>query len=47
MTAWFYLVHVELALTSGQFSVAGGELSNEVVTADKQKIAAGMARLEN
>lgn len=27
-----YLVDVELALASGQFPVAGGELSNEVVT---------------
>lgn len=38
MTARFYLVHVELALTSGQFPVAGGELSDEVVAADKQNI---------
>lgn len=44
MTARFYLVHVELALTSGQFSVAGGKLSDKIVTADKQNIPAGLAR---
>lgn len=33
----FYLVHVELALTSGQFSVAGGELTNKVMTANRQQ----------
>lgn len=31
----FYLVDVELALASGQFSVAGGELSDKVVTGRK------------
>lgn len=33
----FYLVHVELVLTSGQFSVAGCELSNKVVTVGKME----------
>lgn len=47
VTARFYLVHVELALTSGQFSVAGGELSDEVMTADEQNIWEGLTRLEN
>lgn len=32
ISAVFYLVDVELALASGQFSVAGGELANEVMT---------------
>lgn len=32
-----YLVHVELALTSGQFSVAGGELTNKVMTAESSE----------
>lgn len=47
ITAQVYLVHVELVLTSGQFSVASGEFSDEVVTADIQNIAAGLTRLEN
>lgn len=47
VTARFYLIHVELALTSGQFSVAGGELSDEVMTADEQNIREGLTRLEN
>ena len=29
---FFYLIDVELALASGEFSVAGGELANEVMT---------------
>lgn len=33
-----YLIDVELVLTPGQLSVTGGELSNEVVSADESKI---------
>lgn len=33
--SWFYLIDIELALPSGQFSVAGGELSNKVMTERK------------
>lgn len=33
--SWFYLIDIELALPSGQFSVAGGELSNKIMTARK------------
>lgn len=31
----FYLIDIELALASGQFSVAGGELSDKVMTGRK------------
>lgn len=44
MTRWRYLIHVELVLTSGQLSVAGGELSNKVVTAETQNIPAGFSQ---
>lgn len=33
----FYLIHIELVLTPGQFPVAGCELSNEVVTVGKME----------
>lgn len=32
---FFYLIDIELALASGQFSVAGGEFSDKVVTGRK------------
>lgn len=31
----FYLIDIELALASGQFSVAGGELSDKIMTGRK------------